>query len=168
MELLTLAEERLPKPGCPDWASAGVWAFAAAGVVPPDPPGLEQQLGAAGWWPEPSAAASRPATAVWWAAGRASPAAVGRLFSGLSAAAGTQTVVSDSEDLDQRTVSGREGLPGPVAASERPRGSLWWSRRRRTAEPAREVGLEAADAAETGAFAGDHLEKRKDCPDQLL
>lgn len=91
------------------------------GVVPLDPPGLEQQVGAAGWWVEPSAAASHSVTAVW-RAGQASPAVVGLLVSGLSAA-GTQTVVSDSEaNLDQKKVSGREELPGLVAVSEQLRG----------------------------------------------
>lgn len=87
------------------------------GIVPLDPPGLVQQVGAAGWWVGPSAAASRSVTAVWQA-GQASPAVVvGRLVSGLSAAAGT--VVSDSEaNLDQRKVSGREELPDLVAVSE--------------------------------------------------
>lgn len=120
--LLTLVEERRPKPDCLDWASAGVWVFAAVGAVPLDPLGLEQQAGAAGWWVEPSAAVSHPVTAAWLA-GQVSPAVVGLLVSGLFAAAGIQTVVSDSEaNLDQKKVSGREELPAPAAVSEQPRG----------------------------------------------
>lgn len=50
----------------------GAEAFAAAGAVPLGPPGLEQQVGAAGWWvlqidlagQEPSVAVAHPVTAV--------------------------------------------------------------------------------------------------------
>lgn len=62
-QLLTLVEECCPLLGCPDWASAGAWAFAAMEVVPLDLPGLEQQVGAAGWWVEPSVAATHSGTA---------------------------------------------------------------------------------------------------------
>lgn len=56
-------------------------------------------------------------------------------------------------------------------ASEQLLGSLWLSRRRRqqqTAEPVPEVGLEAVDAAVVGGLAGDHLEKKRSCPNQPL
>lgn len=66
LDLLTLAEQwSLEEPGRLDWASAGVWVFAAVGVVPLGPPGPGPQVGAAGWWVEPSAAATRSVTAVW-------------------------------------------------------------------------------------------------------
>lgn len=94
------------------------------GVVHLDPPGLEQQVGAAGWWVEPSAAGSHSVTAVWQA-GQASPAVVVLLVSGPFAAAGTPTVASDSEaNLDQKKVSGHEELPDLVAVSEQLLGCL--------------------------------------------
>lgn len=55
-------------------------------------------------------------------------------------------------------------------ASEQLLGSLWLSRCRRqqqAAEPVPEVGLEAVDAAVMGGLAGDHLQTKRSCPNQL-
>lgn len=136
--LLTLIEESSPQPGFPDWASVGAEVFAGVGVVLLGPPGLEQQVGAAGWWvlridhagQEPCVAVAPPVSAAQWA-GQAS-AVVGLLeVSGqglpqmVSAAAGTvasefQATLPDfaEESLDQKKVSGLEELLDLVAVAE--------------------------------------------------
>lgn len=114
----------------------GAEVFAAAGVVPLGPHGLEQRVWAAGWWvlqddlagQEPSVAVAPPVTAAS-GDGQASAAGVGLLeVSGQGllqtvSAAGKETVASEfevnllgfaEESPDQKEVSGLEELPGLV------------------------------------------------------
>lgn len=121
--------ESRPSPGCPDWASVGAEASAAAGVVLLDPPGPGQRVGAAGWWvlqddptgQEPSAAAPHPVTAAWGAERASAEAGPPEVSDqGLEVWEGGRTVASEpevslpgfaEESPDQKEVSGLEEHP---------------------------------------------------------
>lgn len=189
IQLLTLVVESRPQARCPDWACAGAEASAAAGVVLLGLRGLEQQVGAAGWWVlqddlagrVPSVAVPHPVTAAQ-GAGKASAAGVGLLeVSGQGllqmVSAGRQTVASElevnlpgfaEESPDQMEVSGFEELPDLVVeAGLVVLGQPWpghWAHRKQGSQqivgPVQEVGLEAVGVAEMGDFAEDHLQEK--------